>query len=392
MATPLLYLSALPYNFLLMHRFIACFFLFFSLCQPSADAQTKAKWYQKFHPDSLINREVNLIPVPILQSAPETGIRAGFSLDYFFNTGNANDSTPTRDSFAWVQATYSTRSQLVIEPLWQIYTRNEKYLLRGQAGHTDFSEYFWGVGQEVLAYDNPPSLFYSRTYFQGEFLRQLVPNIFLGLQVQISTTRNITSDCTLNDLLSEVRGRTGSHTSGIGPNLIFDFRNNPFSPTKGYFFELSYIPHSRRFQSEYDYHELLVDARKYFEFSQSQFVGIQVLGHFSQGEVPLRELPRLGGSNIMRGMIYGRYRNNNMAALQAEYRKGLNRFLKIAAFGSGGLVSESFRHFTPEHIHYTYGLGLRILINKKKSLYSRIDIARSSEGNYALYFKLMDAF
>lgn len=362
------------------------------LCGYVSYAQKQERWLQKFHPDSLVNRDVKLFPMPIVQSSPETGLRVGFSMDYFFNTSHAQDSIQSRDSFAWLVATYSTRRQLVIEPIWQIYTRNEKYLLRGQAGHTDFSEYFWGIGNEVLNLDSPTTMFYSRTYFQGEFLRKIVPNVFAGLQIQISATHNINFDHSAGDLLNDVRGRASSHTSGIGPNLIFDFRDNPFSPTQGWFLELSYVPHNRKLQSEYNFKEMLVDGRKYFELPKNQFVGFQILGNFSWGDVPLRELSRLGGVNIMRGMVQGRYRDKNMFAFQTEYRKGINRFLKIAAFGSSGMVNENISDFSTKNIHYTYGLGLRILVNKKKNLYSRIDFARSSEGNNAFYFKLMDAF
>ncbi len=374
-------------------RFIQLSILFFVfLYWQEVVAQDQSKWYKKFHPDTLVNRDVTFFPMPIVQSSPETGVRVGFSLDYFFNTGQSQDSIQSRDSFAWLVATYSTRRQLVIEPIWQIYTRNEKYLLRGQAGHTDFSEYFWGIGREVLNLDSPTNMFYSRTYLQGEFLRKIVPNVFAGLQLQVSATRNITFDSSTGDLLNDVRGRNSSHTAGIGPNLIFDFRNNPFSPTQGWFLELSYVPHNRKLQSEYTFKEVLVDGRKYFELPKNQFIGFQTLGNFSWGDVPLRELPRLGGSNMMRGIVQGRYRDKNMMALQAEYRKGLNRFLKIAAFSGAGMVSENVRNFSKQNIYFTYGLGLRILVNKKKNLYSRVDIARSSEGNFAFYFKLMDAF
>ncbi|MEI7581042.1 hypothetical protein [Runella sp.] len=237
------------------------------LCGYVSYAQNQPKWLQKFHPDSLVNHEVKVIPMPIFQSSPETGLRAGFSIDYFFNTGHPKDSIPTRDSFAWLVATYSTRRQLVFEPVWQIYTQNEKYLLRGQAGHTDFSEYFWGIGNEVLNLDSPTTMFYSRTYFQGEFLRKIVPNVFAGLQVQISATRNINFNHSTGDLLNDVRGRASSHTSGIGPNLIFDFRDNPFSPTKGWFLELSYVPHNHQLQSEYSFNEMAVNTLNFLKIN-----------------------------------------------------------------------------------------------------------------------------
>lgn len=355
-------------------------------------AQNKVPWHQKFNPDSLVNREIKLIPMPIVQSSPETGLRVGLSMDYFFNTGKKEDTLSTRDSFAWLMATYSTRKQLAIEPIWQVYTHNEKYLLRGQAGYIDFSEYFWGIGNNTLTHDQNQSLFYTRSYIQAEFLRSVMPNVFLGLQAQLSNTQNITYPLSVEDLIQDVSGKNSSHTSGIGPNIIFDYRDNPFSPVKGWFLELSHTFHHPHLLSKHTYTESLIDVRKYFSFKNTQFIGFQFVGNLSAGDVPLRELPRLGGNQIMRGMIQGRYRDKNTIAFQSEYRKSLNRFLKIAVFGSSGIVSNQIRDISIHDAHYGYGIGLRILVNKKKNLYSRIDIARSSEGNTAFYFKLMDAF
>ena len=47
---------------------------------------------------------LNVIPIPIIQVTPETGLRAGVSLDYFFNTDKEDSLKRTRDSFAWIQA------------------------------------------------------------------------------------------------------------------------------------------------------------------------------------------------------------------------------------------------------------------------------------------------
>jgi outer membrane protein assembly factor BamA len=372
-------------------------FLFFAIFCPVVllAQEVKKTFWQKINPNTLTNRNLSLIPVPIIQSSPETGLKIGLGLDYFFNTDkdSISDEKRTRDSYAWVQVLYSFRNQLAIEPFWQIFTKDEQWFLRGRGGYLNFNERFWGVGNQTLARTEYADIFYNRYYFQGRVLKKVHNRFFAGLNYHYSNTRNLELVGATPSLFGEALGTTESLVSGLGLSLSFDYRNNPFSPTKGWFLDIATTHYYRKFGSLFNYKEIQIDFRKYFKVGEKDFLGVQALIHSTVGDVPLRELPRLGGPNMMRGYFMGRYRDKQMWATQVEYRKPFLKNLLVGAlFSSVGVVAPEFGMMRMNDLRYAHGIGLRVLVNRAKNLYARFDFAMSTQGDSGFYFRIADAF
>ena len=117
------------------------------------------------NPDSLSAINFSIIPIPIVSSSPETGVRFGMSLDYFFNAKDksAREKNEARASFVYGQVTYSTLRQLDLLGAWQVFTRGEKWVLRGRAGYSAFEERVWGIGMNTVP---------EKEAIQAIFLRQ----------------------------------------------------------------------------------------------------------------------------------------------------------------------------------------------------------------------------
>jgi outer membrane protein assembly factor BamA len=290
-----------------------------------------------------------------------------------------------------VQGLYSTRRQLTLEGVWQVYSPAERYILRGRSGYLDFSEYYWGVGNRTLGEKDYVNIFYQRWYLQSRVWRRVSGNLFAGLSYYYSHTQHLRLDEEPTSY-ETLPGSAGSRVSGLGPTLLADYRNNPFSPTRGWYAEWAMQAYGGALGSQYRYTEHLLDLRRYLRLPGRSVLGLQAVGQFTAGTVPLLELPRLGGPNIMRGFVLGRYRERQLWSAQAEYRYPLNRFLVAAAFGSAGGVAHSFSGFDFDDTRYAGGLGMRALLNRKKNLYARFDLARNSNGTSNFYFRVMDAF
>lgn len=373
----------------------------------TALAQSKPSFWRKLNPDSLTSRSLRFVPLPVLQTGPEVGVKGGVALDYFFNAGIGKPTKhrfrsrywqrldslerQTRDSYAFIQALYSTRRQLTIEGVWQTYSAGERYVLRGRGGYVDFSEDFWGVGNQTTAERDFDVLTYQRWYVQNRIWRRLDGRVFAGLSYQYSDTRNLS---TLGQTLlpADLPGNTGSVVSGMGPTLLADYRDNPFSPTRGWYAEWATHVYKSKLGSQYQYLEHLIDLRQYVPLNRRNMLGFQAMGHFTAGAVPLRELPRLGGPNVMRGFIQGRYRDRQLWSVQAEYRRTLNRFLVAAAFAGAGGVAPTLRDFSLTDTRYAGGVGMRVLMNRKKNIYLRADVAVNSNRTANLYVRMFDAF
>jgi outer membrane protein assembly factor BamA len=113
------------------------------------------------------------------------------------------------------------------------------------------------------------------------------------------------------------------------------------------------------------------------------------------GNVPLRNLAALGGSDIMRGYYAGRYRDKNMTAMQAEYRSPIWWRIGFVLFGGFGEVFNTIKPkniITPKGwLKYSLGGGLRFSIRKNERLNLRMDygIGYRSAG---FYFTVAESF
>ncbi|HTF82211.1 MAG TPA: hypothetical protein VL947_10810, partial [Cytophagales bacterium] len=125
--------------------------------------------------------------------------------------------------------------------------------------------------------------------------------------------------------------------------------------------------------------------RMYRPINKRDVLAAQVLGQFNFGSTPFNQLALLGGESIMRGYYLGRYRDRNQVAAQLEYR-----FLPIpfnftkrwgaAVFGGTGAVFGNIDTFSFNNFVWAGGAGIRFLLFPRKDIYTRFDVAATSEG------------
>ncbi|MVM36951.1 hypothetical protein GO730_03500 [Spirosoma sp. HMF3257] len=125
-----------------------------------------------------VHHKFQLIPLPVIFYTPETKIAYGVLGVCLFRT----DST-ARTSNVDFAIIHTQNAQTVIEPTYTIFTKQEKYLIRGMLLYTKFPELYYGIGpgtadsqEELISYKS------LRAY--NRFLRKLKPGWFVGIQQQ----------------------------------------------------------------------------------------------------------------------------------------------------------------------------------------------------------------
>jgi hypothetical protein len=109
------------------------------------------------------------------------------------------------------------------------------------------------------------------------------------------------------------------------------------------------------------------------------------------GEPPFFMLERFGGSSLMRGHFAGRYRDRNVAVVQAEYRVPVWWRFGVVGFGGVGRVDRSLSDFELSGTHFSAGGGVRFLLERSARINARLDAAWA-EDDWGLYLALGEAF
>ncbi|OYZ00693.1 MAG: hypothetical protein B7Y37_09820 [Sphingobacteriia bacterium 28-36-52] len=355
------------------------------------EVPTPKKTFRNFiNPDSLPLMNLRIVPIPILTSTPETGIRFGGALEYFFNAKEKD--AEARGSYIHGQLTYSTLGQFEAKATWQVFTKGEKFVFRGSAGYSTYNDRFWGIGNNTVAENNYLAQDYSRIFLESRTYRLLKNQWYIGLKLDYNDVYNVVNAKPLTPDQNDVPGIYGSKTIGLGPAILYEGRDFPFSAHKGAYAEVYFARNFSFKNNPYDFNTWFLDLRKYYPLTTNSTLAFQLSSIHTTGNVPLRELPKVGGSVLMRGYFTGRFRDRSFTALQAEYRFHIWRWVYGAAFGSAGLIDDALSSYSTGNLLKAGGLGLRFLVNKKNRMFLRLDYARNSTAGGAYYIRLNEAF
>ncbi|MEO6884263.1 MAG: BamA/TamA family outer membrane protein [Bacteroidia bacterium] len=326
---------------------------------------------------------------PAITESPETSWGFGGLASYFFKYQKKDNNL--RTSNMNLLGLYTLDKQTIVVASGDIFFPGEKYILKNYFSYSYFPDKFWGIGNNTPD-NNVENYTYRQFYIHPEFMKKIYEQFFVGISYELQ--RVIDLDYTANGLFDQenVVGRFGGTTSGLGLIAAFDNRNNAFWPTKGQFAQMTYTVFGSVLGSTFNYTNYLLDMRKYVTIYEDQVLAGQIVCNINNGNVPVRSLASLGGSDMMRGFYQGRFKDNDLVAGQAEYRVPVWwRFGLVGFFGLGE-VSHTIQDITINELKYTAGGGIRYAINSSEKLNMRLDYGITQQEQGVFYFNIAEAF
>jgi len=341
--------------------------------------------------DSLENKN-HLIALPVISRSIETDWSFGAGGTYTFYTTRKKDSS-TRTSSIRFLGTYSLRKQFLFTINGPVFFPGERYILNSHLSFSSFPDKFWGLGNQTKNSDAEEYIF-KQYYIHLHGERLIAHKFFIGLMYDFQ--RVISIGVKQGGLFDQqnVAGKTPYQVSGLGVSLSWDTRNNTFWPSKGNYISLQAIHFTNLLLSDHRYTNMIIDVRWYKRIIQKQILAAQVYGFFNTGtDVPIRSIASLGGSDRMRGYYSGRYRDNHLLSLQAEYRVPVYKRFSAVGFAGLGDVAGKFSTISMQNLKYSYGGGVRFAVNKNEKLHIRLDYGfGKGKGNQGFYLQFGEAF
>ncbi len=333
--------------------------------------------------------------LPVISSAPETGLEIGGSGLYSFYTDTVKRGTRVSNLFGY--ATVTTKGQERASLSTSYWTPQNKWHYIAAISFINFPSDFYGIGNNTLSI-NKDRLGQQRVKLNLEADKRLGNYIYIGAVAGAFDYRfedKIPGG--IFDTDPRVEGRNGGTTAFAGPSLILDTRNNNTYTTKGLIIT-SYFNFMKGTFANNNY------AGGFFNIEYSQFISLNkrfVLGldvqdqNLTGGQSPFYLLPALGSDEIMRGYYSGRYRDRNLIAGQTELRYRINDRFGVVGFTGTGTVFNKTLNLS--ELKPNYGGGLRYFFDVEKGLTIRLDygIGEKPVGEArqsGLYLSLGEAF
>jgi hypothetical protein len=162
--------------------------------------------------------------------------------------------------------------------------------------------------------------------------------------------------------------------------LNYDTRNNIFSPTKGFYIQLSGTYSDNWLGGDALYGRLALDGIGYFPATKRVMVGLRYSSNYSLGDVPFyaRPIVQLRGAPLMK------YQDKNTTVMETEVSVDVYKRWSLVGFAGMGNAYKSISEFEEGKSVRTLGSGFRYLIARKFGMKMGIDFA-ASQDDYGIY-------
>ena len=331
-----------------------------------------------------------LINYPTLAFAPETNWEIGVSSLYVYS---ANRDLTNRLSEIKSFAFYTLENQYGLWLDHALYTDKDKWFFLGKARYQNFPLLYHGIGRESPA--EVQSMIEGRyLIFRERIMRETRRSLYVGLELDFQKLSGVGYNSSTQDFTPPEFGGAGSTNLGLGLGVIYNNIYNAMNPRQGVYSEWGFLAYDAFTGSDFDFVSYISDNRFYKPIQANKVLAFQIYGQLTTGTPPFNMLALMGGETLMRGYYLGRYRDKNQVAGQVEYRVlpfSFSKRLGASVFMATGQVFGDDFSFDWKHFLPAGGAGLRFLIFPTKDIYTRLDMAFTSEGQ-GFYFFIGEAF
>lgn len=349
-------------------KFIICVFVLFI----SSYGYGQKKLIDKFLSNKKdTSRSGSFLPLPVVAYSQETGIEFGILPMYAFYTDKSD--TLTRSSTISGLATFTTENQSSFYVKSDIWSQQNLYHFTGEVRYKDFPVNFFGTGSKTVELNKElinQKFFRIRAEAEKRFGRS-----FTGVTLNYENYQFI--DHQPGGLYpSGAFDPDGGQVFFAGVSQIVDNRNSNTYTTHGFYLKINYSYAPGFFgKDDFEGSQTKIDIRNFKSLNEKTVLGINAAYQTIQGtRAPFYLLPQLGNDMMMRGYYTGRYRDQNLMALQAEIRYRLIPRLGATAFLAGGTVYSN-RNLRIKNIKPAAGAGLRYFYDINRGLSVRADYA-----------------
>ncbi|NEU09630.1 BamA/TamA family outer membrane protein [Flavihumibacter sp. R14] len=363
------------------------------------------------------DKKFSTLLVPVIGSSPSTGFSYGLAGQISISGETATDRTSSISG----NLTYTTKNQFMLliknnvfamknkvffSGDWRLFLYSQPTYGLGTNAPGDELKYIWDLNGHNTSEDSlvqPMRFDYIKIHQTVSW--DIQNNWFVGGGLHYDNYWNIK-----DQVLDTAAGRVTSHYTynrfhnfntekytvfGLSANFVYDTRDNLINSYKGTFANFNFRYNPTFLGNDKTSTITFLEFRSFHSLSKEvprKVIGFWALANFiSSGEVPYLLLPALGydqRGRAGRGYVQGRYRGEDLVYVETEYRFPISKCTGIlggAVFANATTTSN--RDLNVELFDYLragYGMGLRIMADKKSRTNIQIDVAfgKNSGGFY----------
>jgi len=329
-------------------------------------------------------KKVNLAAIPVINYSNTIGASFGFIGSSFYKISNTDTVSPSSSTGAF--GMYSTNNTYFLAVFQQLYLNKDSWRITAAAGTGNANAQYW---QEIPLIGGMFIGFGAKANFAMlKIDRKIFNNFYIGVN-GILVDSKTTFD--FPDFFPDSLKNDARNMNNLGGQLTYDKRDHKLNPYNGYIVTLKASFYRGWLGSDDDFNRYELSHNNYFTLkNERNILATRFYAAISTGEVPFLGQNVVGQDDI-RGYSSGKYRNNQVYALQAEYRWQFYKRMGMVGFLGVASAVEYLPDILENELLPGAGIGFRYLMIPKERINVGIDIAKG-KGDWGLYFRIGEAF
>jgi len=298
-----------------MKRLLITFSIFLSLQQAQAQVKWLPKFINKMYFDRDSTKKNSFVFLPVLSSAPETGVEiGGAGLFSFYTDTVARHNTRVSNIFGY--ATITTKGQTSFSLSTTYWEPGNTWHYTAAITYRHFPFNYYGIGNKTRKAD--ADLVDEKRFklnFGAE--KQVAKNFYVGFVAGGFNYKYVNADSAATNFDTDpLQNRFGGASIFVGPSLIYDSRNNNTYTTSGMIITGYYnMMHGISDNNGYIGGFFNIEYSQFFLLNKRLVLGLDIQEQsLTGGQSPFYLLPAMGSDEMMRGYYGGRYRDRNYIA------------------------------------------------------------------------------
>jgi hypothetical protein len=199
--------------------------------------------------------------------------------------------------------------------------------------------------------------------------------LWVGLRYALAKT-NVTFSGPFAGLPGVAPADFDLRLAALTPSLTLDTRDNFFTPTQGWYVDLSVPLFREALGSDRNFQTASLTAINYRRLSGSLFFAMRGTAQASSDGTPFYLRPFVA----LRGVEVLRYQGDQTAEAEAELRWQLHPRFSLVAFGGAGVARSQDTPSNPDKTVVSGGAGIRYLIARTYGLQMGLDVGVGPNG------------
>ena len=329
----------------------------------------------------------DLVVAPVPGYSPAIGWNIAIAGGYFLDMAGAGDDVPA--SLIGAGAMTSDNGSQALGAGGKFNLLNDRLRIEAALGALDLNYRFWGVGTDDGRAGQSIDVNQEGSLALVAAKWEVLPDLYIGLGYMAGDTTGVVRPGQL-DVPDLPDPGIALNLAAVLVPLDFDSRDDEYFPRNGWKAGVRAFVYDEAVGSDFDATVYSLEVNRYLPMREHDVLALRGVSKSADDSAPFFLLSSFGGRTDLRGYENGRYRDNLMYAVQAEYRWRKSDRWAFTGFAGVGEVADNFGGFLDELLP-AVGAEARFMISVEHQVSLAADSALGNLGTQ-FYFGVGEAF